>query len=271
MKNDWIISDRSSTPVNLLTLPFPSLVLHITLVIKELSLACKGSMQCNLFFMNNWSDWQADTNSLRDLGQLVPLHCTHESRNTETRTLLFCRMLQCTSSSAIFNHLSNPGLECQGFIFTLTVIMAAPLVFLLAQHKPHPCNKCKVLVVCVPHSGCVHGGREGVEGVEYLPWGYGKEITERQWSTEQQQTGRGRKSRNFNLKIPRSLRYFHEVKVDALPALWLNITSLSFAKTTLKHRFGVVERLPQHILQVQHIVQHLCSKLFSHKPSFKAD
>lgn len=167
--------------------------------------------------MNNWSDWQNDMNSLRDLGQLVLLALHSKKQKYWDKDLvIFCWMrspslVLRTSSSAIFNQLSNPGLECQGFVFTLAVIMAAPSVFLLAQHKPHPHNKCKVLVVGVLHSerhGCVHGGREGVEGVEYLPWGYGKEITERQWSTEQPQTSQDRTGRRGKVK---KCNYFENI------------------------------------------------------------
>lgn len=95
-----------------------------------------------------------------------------------------------TSSSPVFNQLSNWGLGSQGFIFTLAVIMPAPLCSCLhSRNHTHitSAKKC-LLYVCMCVCVGVCGGGEGVEGVEYLPWG-GDKVTEgRQWTPKQWQT-----------------------------------------------------------------------------------
>lgn len=100
-----------------------------------------------------------------------------------------------TSSSALFNQLSNGGLQSQGFIFTLAVIMPAPLCSCLhsRNHTHITSAKCS-LCVCVLQLECVGGGEgvEGVEGVEYLPSGYDKVTEGRQWSPKQWRTCQSR-------------------------------------------------------------------------------
>lgn len=176
---------------------------HIIPVIKQLPLACKGSMQCNLCFMNNWSDWQDDPNALRDLGQLVLLQRSRESRNTETRTSL--NIIECFFRAPCSAPPYQPFLisyQTQALSLKYSYLPWLSLWLLLWCSCLHSRNhthitsaKCLLFVCCLLRGMwvctcvyvfvCVFSGGEGVEGVEYLPWGYSKGITERQRSTEQ--------------------------------------------------------------------------------------
>lgn len=137
-----------------------------------MSLACQVSIQRH-HFMNNWYVWQNDLNSLSDLGQPALLQCAPESRgmhyNTEIRSSLcvggcisLSRRVQITPSSAVFNQISNPGLECQGFIFTEASIILPSLCYCL--HSRNHTQSAKILLlmhereqvwVCLLHRGKV--------------------------------------------------------------------------------------------------------------------
>lgn len=80
---------------------------------------------------------------------------------------------------------------CGGFVFTLTVIMPAPLCSCLHSRNHTHVASAKCFL-------CVHACKEcvgvcaGEEGVEYLPRGYDKVTDGRQWTAKRSQTCPGR-------------------------------------------------------------------------------
>lgn len=96
-----------------------------------------------------------------------------------------------SSSTTAFNKLSNWDLELKVHIYTGCHYVCSPV---LAQQKPHPYNKCKVLSVSVfVHWWECVGVSGGGEGVKYLPLGYDNVTQGRQHAPKQLQTCQNRK------------------------------------------------------------------------------
>lgn len=143
-----------------------------------MSLTCQGSVRCHLF-MNNLSVWQNDLNYLRDLGQHVLVQSAPESRGMcwgLHYVLLdssLPRLVQLTQSSA-FNQLSNPGLECQGVLFTPAAIMPPSSCYCLHCRNHTQSAKCLFVHERESNVGVFAAPGEGAEGVKYLTWGNDK-------------------------------------------------------------------------------------------------
>lgn len=135
----------------------------------------EASMPYQLF-MNNWSDWQSDLHSLSDVGQLIHAQCARTQRHAlkywDKEFITHCWPLLLSFGAAHlisdrFNRLSEKGLECQGFIFTLAVIMPAPLCSSLhsRSHTRIRSAKCLLCVFVLGRGVWVCVWRRGRSGI----------------------------------------------------------------------------------------------------------
>lgn len=135
----------------------------------------EASMPYQLF-MNNWSDWQwstflewcgsAHTRAVRPWTQ------RHALKYWDKEFITHCWPLLLSFGAAHlisdrFNRLSEKGLECQGFIFTLAVIMPAPLCSCLRSrsHTRIRSAKCLLCVFVLGRGVWVCVWRRGRSGI----------------------------------------------------------------------------------------------------------